>query len=177
MWYSVACSPVTRLRRPLRAGVAPGPIWTPLISATFPEQKVAKFGEETPLGRAGHPSEVAPAYVFLASADASYITGQVIHPNGEQTRAPHRGGPNCREENRIRTMYREWDLMPRQNRVAGCCSVYLYWWRVGCVRLFIFFRISDSLFTASKHHRFYLVFFWISIMVVTRGLIRGVLDG
>lgn len=63
-------------------GVAPGPIWTPLISATFPEQKVAQFGEETPLGRAGHPSEVAPAYVFLASADASYITGQVIHPNG-----------------------------------------------------------------------------------------------
>jgi NAD(P)-dependent dehydrogenase (short-subunit alcohol dehydrogenase family) len=63
-------------------GVAPGPVWTPLITATFPEKKVASFGEETPLGRAGHPSEIAPAYVFLASADSSYITGQVIHPNG-----------------------------------------------------------------------------------------------
>jgi len=62
--------------------VAPGPIWTPLIPATFPRDKVAKFGSDVPLGRAGQPSEVAPSYVFLASDDASYITGQVLHPNG-----------------------------------------------------------------------------------------------
>jgi NAD(P)-dependent dehydrogenase (short-subunit alcohol dehydrogenase family) len=61
-------------------GVAPGPIWTPLIPATF--DSVEEFGSNTPMGRAGQPSEVAPAYVFLASADASYITGQIIHPNG-----------------------------------------------------------------------------------------------
>lgn len=60
--------------------VAPGPIWTPLIPATIEE--VEKFGQNTPLGRAGQPSEVAPAYVFLASNDSSYITGQVIHVNG-----------------------------------------------------------------------------------------------
>jgi NAD(P)-dependent dehydrogenase (short-subunit alcohol dehydrogenase family) len=63
-------------------GVAPGPIWTPLIVSTFPEEKVKSFGQDVPLGRAGQPSEVAPAYVFLASQDASYITGQVIHVNG-----------------------------------------------------------------------------------------------
>ncbi len=63
-------------------GVAPGPIWTPLIPATFPADRVASFGKNTPMGRAGQPSEVAPCYVFLASADASYMTGQVLHPNG-----------------------------------------------------------------------------------------------
>ena len=63
-------------------GVAPGPIWTPLIPATFDEEKVASFGKDTPMGRAGQPSEVAPCYVFLASADASYMTGQILHPNG-----------------------------------------------------------------------------------------------
>lgn len=63
-------------------GVAPGPIWTPLIPSTFPEEKVEEFGTDTPLGRVGQPSECAPAYVFLASEDASYITGQVIHING-----------------------------------------------------------------------------------------------
>jgi len=63
-------------------GVAPGPIWTPLIPATFPEEKVEQFGKNTPLGRAGQPDEVAPCYVFLASSDASYISGQVLHPNG-----------------------------------------------------------------------------------------------
>jgi NAD(P)-dependent dehydrogenase (short-subunit alcohol dehydrogenase family) len=63
-------------------GVAPGPIWTPLIPSTFPPEKVAKFGSDVPLGRAGEPAEVAPAYVFLASADSSYMTGQVLHPNG-----------------------------------------------------------------------------------------------
>ena len=62
--------------------VAPGPIWTPLIPATFPADKVSKFGSDVPMGRAGQPEEVAPSYVFLASDDASYVTGQVLHPNG-----------------------------------------------------------------------------------------------
>ena len=62
--------------------VAPGPIWTPLIPASFSPRKVATFGSEVPLGRAGEPAEVAPCYVLLASADGSYITGQVLHPNG-----------------------------------------------------------------------------------------------
>jgi len=62
--------------------VAPGPIWTPLIPATFPKEKVAQFGADTLLGRPGQPDEVAPCYVFLASADSSYITGQTLHPNG-----------------------------------------------------------------------------------------------
>jgi NAD(P)-dependent dehydrogenase (short-subunit alcohol dehydrogenase family) len=62
--------------------VAPGPIWTPLIPSTFPADKVAKFGQDVPLKRPGQPDEVAPAYVFLASEDSSYISGQVIHPNG-----------------------------------------------------------------------------------------------
>lgn len=60
--------------------VAPGPIWTPLIVSTF--DKVSDFGHDTPIGRAGQPYEVAPAYLFLASDEASYITSQVIHPNG-----------------------------------------------------------------------------------------------
>lgn len=63
-------------------GVAPGPIWTPLIPASFSEEHVAEFGKKEPLGRAGQPSEVGPTYVFLACEDASYITGQVIHVNG-----------------------------------------------------------------------------------------------
>ncbi|WP_217611745.1 SDR family oxidoreductase [Deinococcus sp. GbtcB9] len=62
--------------------VAPGPIWTPHIPSTFDTDKVASFGQDVPLGRAGQPAEVAPAFVFLASVDASYVTGQVIHPNG-----------------------------------------------------------------------------------------------
>jgi NAD(P)-dependent dehydrogenase (short-subunit alcohol dehydrogenase family) len=62
--------------------VAPGPIWTPLIPSTFPPEKVKTFGQDVPMGRAGQPSEVAPAFVFLASSDASYITGQTIHVNG-----------------------------------------------------------------------------------------------
>jgi NAD(P)-dependent dehydrogenase (short-subunit alcohol dehydrogenase family) len=62
--------------------VAPGPIWTPLIPASFPADKVAEFGQDTTMKRPGQPSEVAPAFVFLASEDASYITGQAIHPNG-----------------------------------------------------------------------------------------------
>ncbi|KAK6911532.1 hypothetical protein RJ641_023625 [Dillenia turbinata] len=65
-------------------GVAPGPIWTPLIPASFPEEKVKKFGSEVPMKRAGQPIEVATCYVFLASnADSSYISGQVLHPNGK----------------------------------------------------------------------------------------------
>jgi len=63
-------------------GVAPGPIWTPLIASSFSRKKVAVFGSEVPMGRAGEPAEIAPAYLFLASDDASYITGQFIHPNG-----------------------------------------------------------------------------------------------
>ena len=63
-------------------GVAPGPIWTPLIPASFSAEKVARHGESVPMERAGQPNEVAPCYVFLASDDASYISGQVLHPNG-----------------------------------------------------------------------------------------------
>jgi NAD(P)-dependent dehydrogenase (short-subunit alcohol dehydrogenase family) len=63
-------------------GVAPGPIWTPLIPSTFPKEKVEKFGTDVPLKRAGQPSEVAPCYLFLASEDSSYMTGQMLHPNG-----------------------------------------------------------------------------------------------
>ncbi len=63
-------------------GVAPGPIWTPLIPSTFPPEKVQSFGSDVPMGRAGQPEEVAPAYVFLASDDASYMSGQVLHVNG-----------------------------------------------------------------------------------------------
>lgn len=62
--------------------VAPGPIWTPLIFDTFDEKHIRDFGKKVPMARAGFPYEVAPAYVFLASADASYITGQVLHVNG-----------------------------------------------------------------------------------------------
>jgi len=63
-------------------GVAPGPIWTPLIPATFSPEDVQKFGTDSPMKRPGQPSEVAPAYVFLASRDSSYVTGQIIHVNG-----------------------------------------------------------------------------------------------
>jgi NAD(P)-dependent dehydrogenase (short-subunit alcohol dehydrogenase family) len=64
--------------------VAPGPIWTPLIPATMPEEKVDTFGTDTPIGRAGQPAEVAPTYVFLASAESTYITGEVIAVTGGQ---------------------------------------------------------------------------------------------
>lgn len=63
-------------------GVAPGPVWTPLIPATFPASHVSTFGSDTPLGRAGEPVEMTGSYIFLASDESSYITGQVLHPNG-----------------------------------------------------------------------------------------------
>lgn len=63
-------------------GVAPGPVWTPLIPASFPGESVATFGQNAPMGRAGQPNEIAPACLFLACEDASYMTGQVLHPNG-----------------------------------------------------------------------------------------------
>ena len=63
-------------------GVAPGPIWTPLIPSTFDADEVAEFGSNTPMKRPGQPDEVAPAYVYLASSDAAYVSGQVIHVNG-----------------------------------------------------------------------------------------------
>ncbi|WP_462408951.1 SDR family oxidoreductase [Neobacillus sp. Marseille-QA0830] len=63
-------------------GVAPGPIWTPLIPSTFSAEQVASFGSNTPMGRAGQPFELAPSYVFLASDDSSYVSGQMIHVNG-----------------------------------------------------------------------------------------------
>ncbi len=63
-------------------GVAAGPVWTPLIPSTFGVEKITKFGTDTPMKRPAQPVEVAPAYVFLASGDASYITGQILHVNG-----------------------------------------------------------------------------------------------
>ena len=63
-------------------GVAPVPIWTPLIVSTFPPDKVASFGADVPMKRAGQPEELAPSYVFLASDDLSYMTGQILHING-----------------------------------------------------------------------------------------------
>ena len=62
--------------------VAPGPIWTPLIPASFDAERTAKHGSSVPMKRAGQPNEVASCFVFLASAEASYMTGQVLHPNG-----------------------------------------------------------------------------------------------
>jgi NAD(P)-dependent dehydrogenase (short-subunit alcohol dehydrogenase family) len=62
--------------------VAPGPVWTPLIPASFDEEKVGKFGKDIPMGRPAQPVEIAPCYVFLASKESAFITGQVLHPNG-----------------------------------------------------------------------------------------------
>ena len=62
--------------------VAPGPIWTPLIPASFDAQKVASFGADQPMVRAGEPVEVAPSFLFLACKDSSYLSGQVLHTNG-----------------------------------------------------------------------------------------------
>lgn len=62
--------------------VAPGPVWTPLIPSSFEANHVASFGEQAPMGRPGQPDEIAPCYIFLAAEDASFMTGQVLHPNG-----------------------------------------------------------------------------------------------
>lgn len=71
------------VKRKIRVnGVAPGPIWTPLIASTFDAKKVSIFGSDAPMERAGQPAEVAPSYLFLACEDSSYITGQFLHPNG-----------------------------------------------------------------------------------------------
>lgn len=63
-------------------GVAPGPVWTPLIASTFKPEKVSNFGSDVPMARAGQPAEIAPSYLFLASEDGAYISGQFVHPNG-----------------------------------------------------------------------------------------------
>lgn len=71
------------LKRNIRVnGVAPGPVWTPLIASSFKPEKVEKFGSDAPMERAAQPSEIAPSYLFLASGDSSYMTGQFLHPNG-----------------------------------------------------------------------------------------------
>lgn len=62
--------------------VAPGPVWTPLIPASGPASQIPQFGKQVPMGRAAQPEEITPCYVFLASTDSSYMTGQVLHPNG-----------------------------------------------------------------------------------------------
>jgi NAD(P)-dependent dehydrogenase (short-subunit alcohol dehydrogenase family) len=86
MTYSLASS---LAKRGIRVnGVAPGPIWTPLIAASFDAEEIETFGTSTLLGRAGQPAEVAPAYVYLASSDASFVTGQFLHVNG----GSHLGG-------------------------------------------------------------------------------------
>ena len=63
-------------------GVAPGPVWTPLIPSSFKGKKAAQHGSDVPLNRAGEPVEIAPSYLFLACSDSSYMTGQFLHPNG-----------------------------------------------------------------------------------------------
>lgn len=71
------------VKRKIRVnGVAPGPIWTPLITSTFKPEKTESFGADVPMERPGEPDEVAPCFVFLASNDSSYMTGQILHPNG-----------------------------------------------------------------------------------------------
>jgi NAD(P)-dependent dehydrogenase (short-subunit alcohol dehydrogenase family) len=90
--YSASNGAITALTRALAIslvkdgirvnGVAPGPVWTPLIPASFPAEKVEDFGQQTPMGRIGQPDEIAPCYVFLASEDSSFMSGQVLHPNG-----------------------------------------------------------------------------------------------
>jgi len=62
--------------------VAPGPVWTPLIPSSFDAEKVSHFGDQVPMKRAGQPYEIAGAYLYLASDESSYMTGQVLHPNG-----------------------------------------------------------------------------------------------
>ena len=92
--YSATKGAIVALSRALAASVAdrkirvnsvaPGPVWTPLIPASFPPEKVESFGANTLMGRPGEPREIAPCYVFLACEDSSYMTGQTLHPNGGQ---------------------------------------------------------------------------------------------
>ncbi|MGN6399114.1 MAG: SDR family oxidoreductase [Flavisolibacter sp.] len=92
MDYSATKGAITTFTRSLSAnlvnkgirvnGVAPGPIWTPLIVSSMKKEEVTKFGTDSPMKRAGQPAEVAPCYLFLACEDASYMTGQILHPNG-----------------------------------------------------------------------------------------------
>jgi len=82
LWPSLALSQSLAKDGVRVNAVAPGPIWTPLIPASFEKEQVQKFGTDVPLGRAGHPNEVAGCFTFLASKEASYMTGQVLHPNG-----------------------------------------------------------------------------------------------
>ena len=92
MDYSATKGAITTFTRSLSAnlvdkgirvnGVAPGPIWTPLIVSSMKKEEVTKFGTDAPMKRAGQPAEVAPCYLFLACEDASYMTGQILHPNG-----------------------------------------------------------------------------------------------
>lgn len=63
-------------------GVAPGPVWTPLVTSTATPEELARFGAQSAMGRAAQPEEIAPSYVFLASQDSSYMSGQILHPNG-----------------------------------------------------------------------------------------------
>lgn len=63
-------------------GVAPGPVWTPLVTNSFPNETPERFGAQVPMQRGGQPHEIAPSYLFLASADSSYMSGQILHPNG-----------------------------------------------------------------------------------------------
>lgn len=82
MNFTKALAPMVAERGIRVNSVAPGPIWTPLIPATMPKSKVESHGSSTPLGRAGQPSEVAPAYVFFASQESSYITAEVLGVTG-----------------------------------------------------------------------------------------------
>lgn len=71
------------IKRGIRVNaVAPGPVWTPLIPSSFNAEEVSHFGGQVPMNRAAQPYEIAPAYLYLASEDSSYMTGQVLHPNG-----------------------------------------------------------------------------------------------
>ncbi|WP_133130737.1 SDR family oxidoreductase [Legionella yabuuchiae] len=63
-------------------GIAPGPVWTPLIPASFTEEEVATFGSQSPMNKPAQPADIAPTYIFLASKDSQFITGQILHPNG-----------------------------------------------------------------------------------------------